>query len=730
MLPRAALGLFVSFLIGGVLQGAQQPGTVDGARFFETRVRPILQAHCARCHDGKKARGGLRLISRAALLRGGDRGAAVSLDRPADSLLLRAVHYKDLKMPPTGKLPEAQLDALDRWVKMGAPWPASVARRAGPPPVEEARAFWSFRPVIRPRLPAVRQREWVRTPIDAFILAKLEGAGLHPAAPASKASLLRRVTYDLTGLPPTPERVTAFLADPSPTAYERVVERLLASPHYGERYTRHWLDLVRYAETNGYEFDAVKPNIWRYRDWAIASLNADKPYDDFVKEQLAGDELAPATPEGLVATGFYRLGPWDSGAPDRLRATYDELDDVVATTGQVFLGLTVNCARCHDHKVDPFPTRDYYRLLAFFHGIQRYSPRQGRRGGGLAPVLCVTEARTPPPTYILLRGDPRSRGDLVEPGFPSVLATRPPVLPAPRDSDRTPGRRRALAEWIASPDNPLTARVLANRVWQWHFGRGIVRSASDFGYRGTPPTHPALLDWLARELIANGWQLKALHRLIVTSSAYRMSSLPDAQALARDPENDLFWRFDLRRLAAEEVRDSILAVCGNLSTARVGGPSIFPKLPPEVLRGQSRPGSGWRPSPPNEQARRSVYVHIKRSLGVPLLTAFDAADPDATCPVRFTTTQATQALSLLNGAFLQEQAALFAADLRHSGPDRAAQVRLGLFRATQRQPTAAEVERGVALIDRLRSKHGLPVDEALRNFCLLGLNLNEFIYLD
>jgi mono/diheme cytochrome c family protein len=820
MLPRAALSLFLSLLLGAMLQAAELPSAVVGTRFFVTRVQPILQAQCARCHGDQKARGGLRLVSRAALLEGGDRGPAVSLDRPAESLLLRAVNHKDLKMPPGGKLSVAQLDVLDRWVKMGVPWPKAVstAKRPGPPPVDEqARRFWSFRPVARPRVPKVKKAEWVRTPLDAFILAKLEAAGLRPAPPASKTSLLRRVTYDLTGLPPTPEEMTAFLADPRPDAYEQVVERLLASPHHGERYARHWLDLVRYAETNGYEFDAVKPSVWRWRDWVITAFNADLPYARFVKEQLAGDEMEPVTPEGIIATGYYRLGPWDSGAPDRLQAAYDELDDIVATTGQVFLGLTVNCARCHDHKNDPFPTRDYYRLLAFFHGIQRYSPRTSlrplvgkddsrrkdevaayqkklaaigaqtkaiedtlaghldggerddfkeeqyradiiakhvpkhvsretherylalrrerfallrRRPAGLAQALCVSESRTPPPTYILLRGSPRSRGDRVEPGFPSVLATKPPVLPRRRDNARTSGRRRVLAEWIASPENPLTARVMANRVWQWHFGRGIVRSSSDFGYQGTPPTHPELLDWLARELIDRGWQLKALHRLIVTSSAYRMSSLPDARGLARDRENDLFWRFDLRRLAAEEVRDSILAVCGNLNRARLGGPSIFPSIPREVLAGQSRPGSGWRPSPADEQARRSVYVHIKRSLSVPLLAAFDAADPDATCPVRFTTTQATQALTMLNSEFLQDQAAQFAADLRQSAQGPAAQVRLALRRATQRQPTATEVERGLALLARLRSKHGLTPDEALKSFCLLALNLNEFIYLD
>jgi mono/diheme cytochrome c family protein len=823
VLSRTSSGAFLVLFVGQAATAAAPPSPAEGARFFEAQAQPILQAHCVRCHGGDKVRGGLKLTSREALLKGGDRGPAVSPDRPEESLLLQAVQHRGLKMPPGGKLPQAQIDVLARWVKMGAPWSSAAVsvKRHGPPAVDEkARNFWSFRPAVRPKVPAVRNAGWARSPIDAFILARLEAAGLRPAPPAGKASLLRRLCYDLTGLPPTPQEVADFLADTSPNAYEKVVDRLLASPHHGEKWARHWLDLVRYAETNGYEFDRAKPNAWRYRDYVIDSFNADKPYDRFLREQLAGDEIEPVTAEGVIATGYYRVGPWDSGAPDRLQATYDELDDLVSTTGQVFLGLTVQCARCHDHKIDPFPHKDYYRLLAFFHGVQRYSPRSSLRSiglpedrrrqskeiaefqkrlaalgeqvkaiedalaphleagerddfkeepnrpdilrkhvpkhvspqtydrylsllreraalarnrpAGLAQALCVSErGPTPPPTFVLLRGSPRSRGDAVEPGFPSVLATRPPVLPAPGPGAKTAGRRRVLAEWVASPANPLTARVMANRLWQYHFGRGIVRSSSDFGYRGTPPTHPELLDWLASELVAGGWKLKPLHKSIVMSSAYRMSSRPNAAALAKDPENDLFWRFDLRRLSAEEVRDSILAACGNLNRARLGGPSMYPTIQREVLEGQSRPGIGWRPSSPEEQARRSIYIHSKRSLSVPLLAAFDAADADSTCPVRFSTTQATQALGMLNGDFLNEQAKVFAADLHaQAGEAPAAQVRLALRRVAQREPSAKEVERGVGLLARLRGKHGLAPGEALREFCLLALNLNEFIYLD
>jgi mono/diheme cytochrome c family protein len=827
MTPRL---LFLSVCVAGLLLAAgsraDDPASTRAfsaadVTFFEAEVRPLLQANCLNCHGGEaRIKGGLKLTSRADVLKGGDSGPAVALDKPEESRLLKAVnHADDLKMPPKGKLSLAQIAVLTKWVTMGLPFvEVPAAAHHGPPKVDDnARGFWSFRPVERPAVPAVADAEWVRNPIDAFILARLQSAGLAPAPPAAKTALLRRVTYDLTGLPPTPGEVDAFLADGAPDAYERVVDRLLRSPHYGEKWGRHWLDLVRYGETNGYEVDGVKPNAWRYRDYVIQSFNDDKSYDRFVKEQLAGDELPPVTTAGVIATGYYKLAPADGGAPDRLQAQYDALDDVVATTGQVFLGLTVNCARCHDHKSDPFPQADYYRLLAFFHNVTtRGRPRtignradadaqkaevtrheqeiadlrrsikafedallphltdaerdefktpeyrvdiarkhvpehvaqqdfeyyEGRRRSlarlertrppTVAQALAVSESgRTPPETFVLLRGNPRAKGDKVEPAFPSVLTTQAPSFPTPDPDAQSTGRRRVLADWIASPDNPLTARVMANRVWQHHFGRGIVRSPSDFGFRGTPPTHPELLDWLASEFVAGGWSLKTLHRLIVTSSAYRMSSQSDPAAQARDPENNLFWRFHPRRLGAEEVRDSVLAVSGNLNRTKMGGPSVYPRISAEVFAGQSRPGSGWGRSPPEDQARRSVYVHVKRSLILPLHAAFDAADPDSSCPVRFTTTVPTQALAMINGEFLNEQARVFAGTVRgQAGDDPAAQVRLALRRATQRDPSGGEVERGVAFLARLRADQGLAPEEALGKFCLLALNLNEFVYVN
>ncbi len=814
--------------------GASKRFSAEELAFYTNEVQPLLKAHCLSCHGGEaKIKGGLRLTSRADVLKGGDSGPAVALDKPETSRLLQAINYADdLQMPPKGKLSPQQIDVLTKWVKMGLPFaePKAEVAHHGPPPVDDkARNFWAFRPVVRPPVPAVRNSSSaIRNPIDAFVLAKLEAKGLTPAPPADKVTLLRRVSYAVTGLPPSPADVDAFLADPAPDAYERLVDRLLASRHYGEHWGRHWLDLVRFAESNSFERDGAKPFAWRYRDYVIRSLNQDKPYDRFIREQLAGDELDEVTPETLIATGYYRLGLWDDEPADPELAYYDGLDDIAATTGQTFLGLTVNCARCHDHKIDPFPQKDYYRLLAFFRGVRHYGVRSPEsvaaaslvpigtrpektaevtahqqklaeveeqiqaiehdvysklRGGerddfgnemnklpilrkhvgkiisqeqldrfialrrertrlkrstppALDQALAVKEdGPKPRDTFVLLRGNPRAKGERVEPGFPSVLTSEAPRLPAVSADAKTCGRRRVLAEWIASPQNPLTARVMVNRVWQYHFGRGIVRSSSNFGYQGMPPTHPELLDWLASEFVARHWSLKELHRLILTSDTFRRSSEPPGssrrEAAAKDPENDLFWRFDPRRLTAEEIRDSILAVSGNLNVQKADGPSVYPVIPKEVLAGQSVPGSGWGKSTPEEAASRSVFVFVKRSLTVPLLAVFDVPDPDAPCPVRFTTTQPTQALGMLNSAFLNEQAGVFAASLRQeAGEDVAAQVRLALRRVTQRAPTAAEVERGVRFIAALRDEDKLAPAEALRRFCLLALNLNEFVYID
>ena len=857
MIARPTSWLIPAALVLGSLlprpgKAADKPPTAGEIRFFEARIRPLLVENCLKCHGEKKPKNGLRLDSRAGMIAGGEQGPAVVPGQPEKSLIIKAVNYQELEMPPKKKLSAEQIADLTRWVKMGVPWPGADPNQPAPKPrakeyqvTAEDRAHWSFQPVKRPPVPVVKERAWVANPVDAFILARLEAKGLTPNPPAGRRELIRRVYYDLTGLPPTPEEVEAFVADPSPRAYEALVDRLLESPSYGEKWGRHWLDLVRFAETNSYERDNPKPHAWRYRDYVIRSFNDDKPYDQFIREQLAGDELPAAGADGLIATGYYRLGIWDDEPADREQARYDGLDDILATTGQVFLGLTVDCARCHDHKIDPFPQRDYYRLLAFFQNItpyrnggpgdeaplmadavsrhdyeqrlreladqrrqvqaaitaieedfrflydqgpvakedlarliqsdgarvlgkERYEQYRGllrerqmlrTRKVPAAMALCVAETGpSAPDTFILLRGNPHVPGDKVEPGFPQVLGGKTPAIPVPAPDARTSGRRLLLANWIASPENPLTARVMVNRVWQYHFGRGIVRSANNFGLLpGNEPTHAQLLDWLGAEFMdpspqplspqgrgaptdplspqgrgvgVRGWRLKPLHRLLLTSNAYRMSSRGNARGLAVDPGNDLFWRFDMRRLSAEEVRDSILAASGTLSR-KMYGPGVYPEIPAAVMAGQSRPGYGWGKSPPEEQARRSVYIHVKRSLLTPILESFDTAETDRTTPVRFVTTQPTQALHLLNGEFLNQQAALLAGRLRReAGDDVSKQVRLALSLVLTRPAGAEEVRRGVDVMAALRTRDGATADRALTYFCLMVLNLNEFVYLD
>lgn len=804
--------------------------------FFTRQVKPLLVKHCFKCHGGKKVKGGLHLDSRAGIMKGGDSGKAVNLKRPTKSLLFEAIGYEleGYEMPPSGQLSPEQIGILGRWLRMGLPVTADFAGKVGESPnrtsprvTAETRRFWSFQPVRRPAVPRIRNPEWVANPIDAFIGAKLETAGLALPAAARRVALLRRATYDLTGLPPTVNEVEAFLADKSERSFERVVDRLLESPHYGEKWGRHWLDLVRYAETNSYERDGAKPFVWRYRDYVIRSLNADKPFDQFVREQLAGDELDEVTADTLTATGYYRLGIWQDEPVDREQELFEDLDDHVRTTSEVFLGLTLGCARCHDHKLDPLPQRDYYRMLAFFRNIRRYGVRGNNtvasaslgdlatpealernrklieqhktklktvqqaiaafvkkvspllEGGEVddfkdeksqVPILkkkvpgklarrefdafvkltrqreelrkfkapelgkaLVVKEHGPnvPQSFVQVRGNAHARGAKVEPGFPEVLSPPAPRIRPPTKGARSSNRRRALAEWITDPRNPLTARVLANRLWQYHFGRGIVTSPNNFGMQGDPPSHPRLLDWLASELVDGGWKMKRMHRLIMLSSAYRMSSRANPRGLKIDPTNRLFWRFNMRRLSAEEIRDSVLAVNGALNRKKMFGPSIYTIIPNEIKQGQSRPGSGWGNSPPAERNRRSIYVHVKRSLIVPMFESFDGPDLDSTCPVRFTTTQPTQSLALLNSQFSNREAGVFAMLVfEKAGEDRAAQVRLALSRATQRQPAEREIQQGVALIDALVKEEKASPQDALKYFCLLTLNLNEFLYLD
>ncbi len=758
-----ALALLTSASAGA--QTAQTP--VDGIKLFEENVRPVLEQNCFMCHsDPDRAENGFLLTTREGLLRGGERGPAISTSEPALSLLLEAVEYQDdqLQMPPSGRLADADIETIRQWVQLGAPFGGDedglteVAAAEDEFQITDAdRAWWSVRPLVRPDVPAVADSDWPLHPIDNFLLARIEAADLEPPPAADRRALIRRASYDLTGLPPTLEEVEAFEQDQRPDAWERLIDRLLASPHYGERWGRHWLDLVRYAETDGYERDRKKPSAWRYRDWVIDALNADMPYNEFLTHQLAGDEIDHPTAASIIATGYLRLGIWDDEPTDTALAQYDDLDSVLDTTSRVMLAMSIGCARCHNHRGDPIPQTDYYRLLSFFRGIAPYKVGGGNEPtpenytdwipadlgtadgndpvvegppANLIEVLRVKEiGPEAPPTHVLIRGNPHAPAERVEPGFPLILGNADPGLAERATDSPTTGRRRALAHWIADDGNLRTSRAMANRLWQYHFGRGLSPTPNDFGRFGREATHPDLLDWLATEFVARDWRLKSMHRLMMTSRAYQMSSRPPDGALEADPGNDLFSRFNMRRLTAEEIRDSVLAATGRLNL-ELGGPSVYPPMPAEVLATASQPDRAWGEATPEQASRRSVYIHVKRSLLHPLLESLDMADTDSTCPVRFTTTQPTQALMMLNGAFMSEQAASLADRTGGAGGSLEDRVAEALQVVLARQPGAAEVARGVGLVEELVREEGFDSSAAFASFSLLLLNLNEFVYLD
>jgi hypothetical protein len=707
---------------------------------------------------------------------------------------------------------------------------------------------WAFRTPLRPAVPAVKDHARVRNPIDAFLLAKLQAAGLTFAPEADRPTLIRRLSFDLIGLPPTPAEIDAFVNDPAPDAYERLVDRLLVSPQYGERAATFWLDLARYAESDGFKADDPRPAAWRYRDYVIRALNDDRPYDRFLREQLAGDELYPDDPAALVATGFNRHFPDEYNAVNLEQRRQEILNDMTDTTAQVVLGLTVGCARCHDHKFDPIPQEDYYRLQAFFAAYQpadlpagrhdemeRYRaelrdweaktaelrkkmdeleepyrqrfhdsrkkrfPREYQEMFDLPPekrtplqqqIAFMVEkqvettdaevvksmkpdarqqwqelqkqmsevAHGPPPappsamaltdvgplapaTHLLKRGDWRHPGKEVAPGFLSALDGRPARVPAPKPGARTTGRRAELARWLTSRDNPLTARVLVNRLWQGHFGRGLVATPSDFGAQGEPPTHPELLDWLATEFVERGWSLKQMHRLMVTSSAYRQASRTQYSVLSTqysaDPDNRLLWRQNRRRLEGEAVRDAMLSASGLLSR-KAGGRSAYPELPPELNGGKSWPVS----ADAAERHRRSIYVFVKRNQRYPLFSTFDAPDPNETCGRRYATTTAPQALMLLNDKVTLDVARAFAERvLAETGGDPARVAERAHRLALGRAPDAGERQALAAFLDRetalLKGKSPPPAGRfdpafaaAVADLCHALLNVNEFLYVD
>jgi hypothetical protein len=716
---------------------------------------------------------------------------------------------------------------------LGLPVPASAddAKIPEKPITVEERDHWAFWPPRRMPPPLVHDRGWVRNPIDAFIMSGLEANDLKPAPAADRPALLRRLSFDLTGLPPSPGEVEAFVQDRSPEAYEKVVDRLLGSPQYGVRQAQNWLDLARYADTDGFEFDQARPNSWRYRDWVVDALNCDMPYDRFVRFQLAGDEVAPEDPSAFIATGFNRCYPDMVDLNDQRLRRQNALNDITETTGLVFLGLTIGCARCHDHKFDPIRQADFYRLQAFFGGsrfrddyplatsgrrrayetalaswrdevakvqaailriekpvrdriapglpmgalddaVAAYSkpesertpaevatvygllsrdrrirpgdwPRlldpaaASRRQGLLAELDRVSKAAPrplptargidesgpeAPPTYFLRRGELAARGPAVAPAIPSVLqaaAAGPTIAPLAGST----GRRRALAEWLTRPDHPLTARVMVNRLWQEHFGRGLVATSSDFGKMGDEPSHPELLDWLATELVARGWSLKAMRRLIVTSATYRQSSRHRTAAEREaDPENRWLSGQTRRRLDGESIRDALLTASGRLNPA-LGGPGVFPPLPPELIKLSSK-GAIWPVSADTaDQDRRSLYVFVRRNLRYPFFESFDRPDTNASCPKRPVTTIAPQALSLLNSSLSSDAArALAERTGREAGASTDARVERAYLLTLGRRPDAEER----ALARGFLASGG----SSFTDLCLALINLNEFVYVD
>ena len=702
---------------------AQTVPNADGVAFFEKNIRPLLAGNCYGCHSAKldKPMGGLLLDSRAGMLRGGKSGVAVIVaGKPDQSLLISAVLGKsDLKMPPGRKLADRDIELLSEWIAMGAPDPRTEAAPApaAAPSIdwEKARRHWSFRSIQDPKPPRATAPEW-SSPIDAFIKAKLDEKGITPQPRASKLALLRRVTYDLTGLPPAPTDVDAFLKDTSPTAFEKVVDRLLASQQYGERWGRHWLDVVRYSDTSGDNSDFPVPAMYRYRNWVIAAFNKDLPYDQFIRDQIAGDIIAArdnlveknreAWQEKTIATGYLansrRFG-------SRILEFHLTIDDTIDNLGKGILGLTVACARCHDHKFDPVPNSDYYALYGIFKstnyphagteiyphtfGFTALNPAQSeelkrvegqlsgldnriedikankikfpnddekrkaeaenqnnlRRWSNQYPYLqkayAVSEGK-PVNAKIMVRGEPTQLGPEVPRGFLTILGGQK-VPPEAQGSGRL-----ELADWITARDNPLTARVIVNRVWQWHFGQGIVATPDDFGARGEPPTHPELLDYLASRFVESGWSIKKLHRMIVLTRAYQMSSAFDAKSALKDAKNQYLWHFNRRRLDAEELRDSFLAVSGNLDPTPGGEHPFTPEM--SWKYSQHQPFIGKEQDFATN--RRSVYLMQQRIRRQPFLDLYDGPDPNSVTGVRPVTTTALQALYTMNDPFFHAQA--------------------------------------------------------------------------
>jgi len=767
---RTAAVLLGCILIAGFpparAAAQESPQDID----FVSQIEPFFVQNCHKCHGQDHQKGGLRLDRREAALRGGDTTDHVLVPgKSSKSDLIARLKSTDpeVMMPPKGnRIPPDQIALLAKWIDAGAVWPETAAAASPVVPgraiTPEQRAYWAFQPIRRPEVPKVRHP--VRNPIDAFVLARLEREGLEPAPEASRVDLVRRVTYDLTGLPPTPQDIDAFVNDPAPDAYDRLIDGLLASPRYGERWTQHWLDVVRFGESEGFEYDTPVSNLWRYRDYVISSLNADKPYDRFVREQVAGDEIDPQSREALVAAGFHRLGAVrrNAGNQEVASSRNEVLTDRTDIIGAAFLGVTLGCARCHDHKFDPILQKDYYRLQAFLAATEeknislatpeedaaykakteslvmkivplkkRLKTAQGEERILLEQQIDQLEDQKPPappaintvqdlsePTkiHVLRRGEWDKKGDPVGMRFPTVLISET-VQELPLT---TPNPRVELARWLTDPGHPLTPRVLVNRLWLHHFGTGLVKTPNDFGINGEKPSNPELLDYLATAFLDSGWRLKPLHRLILLSGTYRQAyATPEtAKAMTKDPDNRWLWRFDRRRLSAEELRDSMLAVSGTLNPA-MGGPSVFVPVDPELVNALYKPAQWVANHDLNEHHRRSIYLVAKRNLRLPSMEVFDQPTLNSSCGRRDCSTHAPQALELLNGSLSNPLAAAFAERLRkEAGTEPAAQIILGFRLAAGRSPSSEEQRLGLEFLTR----------HPLKEFALALFNLNAFLY--
>lgn len=663
---------------------------------FQKEIAPLIVRRCLECHNSTDPQGGLNLTSLKTARVGGD--SESSIQSPIDeNLLLQRI--TDGEMPPAIKgvsqsLPAAELALLTKWISTGAEWPsdrhldfyeATTDSHAG-------RDWWSLRPVMHSPKPSVDKAKV----IDSFISAKLTANNLTPAPAADKRTLLRRLHYDVTGLPPTPASTKAFLSNNDPTAYEAEVDRLLSTHQFGQRWSRYWLDLVRFADTCGYERDQLKPNIWKYRDWVIDALNADMPYDRFVRDQLAGDEVAYRDEQSVIATGMIRAGTWNDEPNDAADYVYTRLEDMVHTTTSAFLGLTVKCARCHNHKFDPITQTDYYRAASLFW--PGYIG-QANLGGpttdqlGYAAFGWTDRNNSPAEIRLLIKGERDRPADVIEPGpLSAVNVLDKPFLPPPTDA-KTTHRRLQFANWITHAQNPLTARVMVNRIWQHYLGEGIVRTPNNFGFKGALPTHPQLLDYLATEFVSGQWKIKRIHKLILMSATYQQaSSHPQQEEYAqRDYLNQFWWRANRKRLDAEALRDTMLNISGRLNT-KLGGPAFYPKMAADALEGLSRKASAWPTSPQAERNRRSIYMISKRAQLLPLMTTFDFADTTLPCARRESTIVAPQALALLNNHFVHSQSDALAQRLATEFPDDISTQISRLWNlAFSRNPTSAEL---------------------------------------